>query len=218
MFENCTDIRALFAGYLDGDSDRDHVKTIQFHLNYCNACRRELDMAQAIQSDLRTLRRRRIPPELSLRLRVRLSQFVHNDWVSRLRIRLDNSLRPLLLPASGGVIAAVIWFGVLLGSHSMALPPVERPDVPMALFTPPRLRELPAINFNTDDDQLVVMTRVNAVGKVVGYEVVSGNISPELRYHLDRLIYFSVFEPATTFGTPTDGKVLLSLSRITVRG
>ena len=85
-------------------------------------------------------------------------------------------------------------------------------------ITPPRLRELPPINFNTDDDQLVVLTRVSAAGHVLSYEVVSGQVSPEVRYNLDRLIYFSVFEPATTFGTPTDGKVLLSLSRITVRG
>ena len=159
-----------------------------------------------------------MPADLSLKLRVRLSHLLHDDWVSRWKIRFENSLKPLLIPASGGVVMAIICFGLILGSSSMPLPPVGRPDVPLALVTPPRLRELPPINFNTDDDQLVVMTRVNALGHVVGYEVVSGSISPELRYHLDRLIYFSVFEPATTFGTPTDGKVLLALSRITVRG
>ena len=219
MFENCTEIRAMFASYLDGGSGRDQVKSVRFHLNYCDACRRELEMAQSIQSDLRGLRRRRIPPYLSLELRVRLSQFLHNDWVTRWKIRFENTLKPLLLPAAGGVAFAVICLGVLLGSNSMALPAVRRPDVPLALVTPPRLRELPPIDFNTDDDQLVVMTRVSAAGQVMSYEVVSGgSISPEVRYHLDRLIYFSVFEPATTFGTPTDGKVLLALSRITVRG
>lgn len=208
----------MFASYLDGGSDRGQVTTVRFHLNYCDACRRELEMAQIIQSDLCALRRRRIPPDLSLQLRVRLSQYLHDDWVTRWKIRFENSLQPLLLPAAGGVIFAVICFGVLLGSNRLPLIRVEGPDVPLGLVTPPRLRERPPINFNTDDDQLVVMTRVNAAGKVVGYEVVSGNISPERQYHLDRLIYFSVFEPATTFGTPTDGKVLLSLSRITVRG
>jgi hypothetical protein len=219
MFENCTEIRALFAGYLDGGSGRDQVKSVRFHLNYCDACRRELEMAQAIQSDLRALRRRRMPAELSLALRVHLSQLLHDDWVTRWRIRLENSLKPLLLPAAGGVIIAMICFGCLLGSNPLPLLSGQRPDVPLALVTPPRLLELPPIDFNTDDDQLVVMTQVSAAGQVMSYEVVSGgSISPEVRYHLDRLIYFSVFEPATTFGTPTDGKVLLALSRITVRG
>jgi len=121
-----------------------------------------------------------------------------------------------LLPTSGGVLAAAVCFVLLLGSNF--LPPVHRPDVPLSVVTPPRLVELPPINFNTGDDQLVVMTRINATGQVTGYEIVSGHISPELRNDLDRLIYFSVFEPATTFGTPTNGKVLLSVSRITVRG
>lgn len=218
MFENCTEIRAMFASYLDGVSNADQWKSVRFHLNYCDACRRDLEMAQNIQADLRGLRRRRIPPYLSLQLRVQLSQCLHNDWVTRWKIRFENSIKPLMLPAAGGVMFAVICLGVLLGSSSMVLPPVGRPDVPLALVTPPRLRELPPINFNTDDDQLVVMTRVNASGHVMSYEVVSGSISPEVRYQLDRLIYFSLFEPATTFGTPTDGRVLLALSRITVRG
>lgn len=216
MFENCTDIRGLFSRYIDGFCDPPEMKSIRFHLRYCGSCTLELERYQTIQADLRGLPRRRIPPELSLALRVQLSQQLHNNWAGCWRIRVENFLKPLLIPTSGGVLAATICFALLLGSNF--IPPVHRPDVPLHLVTPPRLVELPPINFNTDDDQLVVMTRVNAAGQVTSYEVVSGHISPERKNNLDRLIYFSVFEPATTFGTPTNGKVLLSLSRITVRG
>ena len=208
----------MFTDYLDGTCDRDQLKSIRYHLDYCDSCRGELERLQSIQSELRRLPRRRIPPDLALELRVRLSQYLHDDWVSRWQVRFENSLKPLLFPATGGVLAAVLCFLFLLSANPMKLPAVQRPDVPISLVTPPRLRELPPINFNTDDDQLVLITRVNAAGHVISYEVVSGAISPQVRYNLDRLIYFSVFEPATTFGTPTDGKVLLSLSRITVRG
>ena len=218
MFENCTDIRRLFTSYLDGYCDRGQLKSIRYHLDNCDSCRGELERLQSIQSELHALPRRRIPPELSLELRVRLSQFLHNDWVSRWQVRFENSLKPLLFPAAGGVFASMLCFVFLLSANPMKLPAVQRPDVPISLVTPPRLRGLPPINFNTDDDQLVLMTRVNAAGHVTSYEVVSGQVSPEVRYNLDRLLYFSVFEPATTFGTPTDGKLLLSLSRITVRG
>jgi hypothetical protein len=208
----------MFTDYLDGTCDRGQLKSIRYHLDNCDSCGGELERLQSIQSELRALPRRRIPPDLSLELRVRLSQYLHDDWVSRWQVRFENSLKPLLFPATGGVLAAVICFAFLLSANPMKLPAVQRPDVPISLVTPPRLRELPPINFNTDDDQLVLMTRVNAAGHVTSYEVVSGEISPQVRYNLDRLLYFSVFEPATTFGTPTDGKVFLSLSRITVRG
>ena len=208
----------MFTSYLDGFCGRDQLKSIRYHLDNCDSCGGELERLQSIQSELRALPRRRVPPDLALELRVRLSQYLHDDWVSRWQVRFENSLKPLLFPAAGGVFAAVICFVFLLSTNPMKLPPVQRPDVPISLVTPPRLRELPPINFNTDDDQLVLITRVDAAGHVISYEVVSGQISPEVRYNLDRLLYFSVFEPATTFGTPTDGKVLLSLSRITVRG
>lgn len=218
MFENCTEIRGMFTSYLDGYCDRAELKSIRYHLGNCDSCQSELERLQTIQAELRALPRRRIPSDLALELRVRLSQYLHNDWVSRWQVRFENSLKPLVIPAAGGVFAAAICFVLLLSANPIKLPAVQRPDVPISLITPPRLRELPPINFNTNDDQLVLMTRVDAAGRVKSYEVVSGQVSPEVRYNLDRLMYFSVFEPATTFGTPTDGKVLLALSRITVRG
>jgi hypothetical protein len=52
----------------------------------------------------------------------------------------------------------------------------------------------------------------------MSYRVLSGQLSPQLVRDLDRIIYFSLFDPATAFGKPTDGQVVLSLRRITVRG
>lgn len=216
MFENCAEIRSIFSSYLDDCCEPQQLKAIRFHLEDCRACRAELDRLQTIQSTLRSLPRRRVPSDLALQLRVRLSQDLHDDWVSRLQVRMDNALRPVVLPAAGGILTAVVFFGLIFGTN--VVPARTLPDVPTALATPPRLRELPPINFNTDDDQLVMLAQVDAAGRVMSYEVISGHISPELRHKLDRVMYFTVFDPATTFGLPTDGKVLLSLSRITVRG
>jgi hypothetical protein len=90
--------------------------------------------------------------------------------------------------------------------------------VPLQLVTPPRVRELAPINFNTGDQPVVLLTQIDAAGRVMSYRVLSGHLSPEISRDLDRLIYFSLFDPATTFGKPTDGQVVLSLRRITVRG
>jgi len=215
MFESCTEIREQFTDFLDDRCTRDQLRSIRFHLDYCGACRAELARAQAIQAELRALPKRRVPAELALQMRVRVSQRLHHRLLSALWLQFENGLRPLVIPASGGILTAVIFFGLIMGTQFV--PPATLPDVPLALVTPPRLRELPPIDFNTDQP-VVLVTQVDAAGRAMSYKVLSGQVSPELAHQLDRLIYFSVFDPATTFGRPTDGHVVLSLRRINVRG
>ena len=121
-----------------------------------------------------------------------------------------------LLPATGGVLTAVICFGLIMGSQ--VVPMTNIPDVTVQVVTPARVQTLAPMDFNTGDDGLVVVTQINAEGRVKGYRVLSGEGSPEIMQRLDRMIYFSNFQPATMFGKPTDGQVVLSLRRITVRG
>jgi hypothetical protein len=84
--------------------------------------------------------------------------------------------------------------------------------------TPASIQALAPLDFNTGTDGVVLVTHVNADGQVVDYRVLSGETSPELKPQLDRLMYFSIFRPATRLGEPTDGQVVLNLRRITVRG
>jgi len=216
MFESCLEIRGYFSDYLDGLCDWEAVRSIRFHLSYCASCCAELDRWQALQADLRALPRRRVPPELGLRLRVRMSQQLHRNLLGCLWVRLENALQPLLLPASGGVLVAIICFGLIMGSQ--VAPVTTYGDVPLQISTPPRVRELAPITFNTGDQGVVLLTRLDAAGRVLSYEVLSGQQSPELIRSLDRVIYFSLFDPATTFGKPTHGQLVLNLLRITVRG
>ena len=216
MFEGCVEIRSHFSDYLDGLCEPQVRKSIRFHLDYCGSCREELEVWETMHADLRAMPRFSVPCELALRLRVGMSQRLHTDLLDRFRVWLDNFLEPVLLPASGGVLAAIICFGLIMGS--LAVPVTNIPDVPLAFVTPPRVRELAPIDFNTGDTPVVVVTRIDAGGRVLGYRVLSGKSSPELLHQLDRIIYFSVFQPATSFGRPTVGQVVLSLRRITVQG
>jgi hypothetical protein len=216
MFESCVEIRSHFSDYLDDHCAPEALKAIRFHLKYCEVCGKELEQWQSLQADLHTLPRRRVPPDLALRLRVRMSQQLHRYPLTRFWVRLENMLKPLLIPATGGVLTAVICFCLIMGSQ--VAPVTNIPDVPLQIVTPPRVRELAPMDFNTGDNPLVLVTQIDAEGRVKGYRVLSGQNSPELMQHLDRMIYFSVFQPATTFGKPTDGEVVLSLRRITVRG
>ncbi len=216
MFESCVEIRNHFSDYLDDLCTQEARKSIRYHLSFCDVCQEQLGQWQSVREQLRALPRRQVSPELALRLRVQVSQRLHRNHLSDLWVRLENALKPLLIPATGGVLTAVICFCLFMGSH--VVPITDTPDVTVQLVQPARVQQLAPMDFNTSDTGLVLVIPINAEGRVKGYRVLSGEHSPELMQRLDRMIYFSVYQPATMFGKPTDGEVVLSLRRITVRG
>ena len=220
MFETCVEIREHFSDYLDDRCAPDARKALRYHLSFCDPCWQQLEQMQAVGEELRALPRRPVPPDLALRLRVQVSQELNkkpwSQYCAEYWERFEEALRPFLLPATGGVLTAIICFGLIMGSQ--VVPITDIPNVTVQLVTPARVQELAPMDFNTSDNGLVVVTQINAEGRVKSYRVVSGGGSPELMQRLDRMIYFSHYQPATMFGKPTDGEVILSLRRITVRG
>ncbi len=216
MFENCLEIRNHFSDYLDDQCLPEARKSIRYHLSFCDVCEQRLEQLQSVREELRALPRQHVPPDLALRLRIQASQKASPAPISARWLRLENILKPLLIPATGGVLTAIICFCMIMGSQ--VVPMTDTPDVSVQLVTPARVQMLAPMDFTTGDNGLVLVTQINAEGHVKGYRVVSGTSSPEIMNQLDRMIYFSVFQPATNFGKPTDGEVVLSLRRITVRG
>ena len=149
-------------------------------------------------------------------LKVRVSQELNRNFLGRLAVRVDNVFRGLLLPAGGGLVVAVFCFFLFLGFEVVPVNP--RPDVPLSFVTPPQVLTLAPVDFSTGNEPVVVVTYIDSMGQVTRYRVLSGQRSPELMHNLDRLIYFSQFSPATAFGQPTKGRVILALKQITVRG
>jgi Putative zinc-finger len=216
MFESCLEIRGHFWDYLEGKCDRSEFRSIRYHLEYCAPCRKELDRMETLQSDLASLPTRRVPPELALRLRVKLSRHLHQNLLDRFLVFIDNALKPLLLPASGGVLAAILSFVLIMGSQLIPAASISGQS-PQA-NKPPRVEMLAPINFPTGEEGIVVVTHIDAEGRVLSYQVISGSYSPAVLHHLDQMMYFSHFQPAMMDGKPTDGQMVLSLRRITVRG
>ncbi len=216
MFESCLQIREYFSDYADGACAPDALRSVRYHLHYCPACRRELERAEELLSDLRELPRRVMLPEAGLRLRVRVSQELNRHPLRRALVRLDNSFRSLLLPATGGLAAAILCFCLILGSE--AVPVSHGPDAPLSFVTPPQVLALAPLDFDPGEKPVVVVTCIDAEGQVASYRVLSGQRSPELMRNLNRLIYLSRFAPAMAFGRPTAGRVVLALRQINIRG
>ena len=216
----------MFSSYLDGAVPGRQMQAVSQHLDECAGCRMEYAAWQRTQRLVTSLGRKPAPPELALRLRVALSQAVaqgnQRRWQGWL-VRLENLADAFMLPATAGLVSAIIFFGVLIGF--MATPvqlSAARDDVPTLLYTPPRLQAMPAdpaLQSASNAEPLVVETLVDANGRVQDYRILSGPAdSSRLEPELNNIMIFTTFQPATTFGVPTQGRAVLSFAKINVGG
>ncbi len=216
MANSCQQVIAQLSDYMDGACGPAEARAVRQHVSECGRCCQELEQLQRDQEALRALPRLHVPSEVGLRLRVRISQELHRNLSVRWQVWLDNTVRPLLIPSITGVLTAVFFVSLVL---CQGIPPVStEPDVPMGLGTPARVWQLAPVDFSAGKRPLVVVTYVNANGRATSYRILSGQSSPQILNELDRLVYFSLFRPATRFGRPTNGEVIFSFRQITVRG
>lgn len=216
IFESCSEIRRHFSDYIDGVCPAENTHSVRYHLAHCAPCMAELARFEALHSELNQLPRQQVSPELALRLRVQVSQELHRNFFQRFVVRLENLCRPVLFPSVAGGLVALICIGLMLGAGTPQTSTI--PDVPLDLVTPPRVQVLAPMTIDPGAEPLVLVTYVNAKGRVTSYRIISGQQTPGLMRRLDRMMYYSLFEPATSFGQPTSGQVVLSFRTITVRG
>jgi len=223
---NCHRARSLFSSYLDGAVPGRQMQAVSQHLEECAGCRAEYAAWQRTQRLVASLGRKPAPPELALRLRVGISQAAaqrnQRRWPGWL-VRIENLADAFVLPATAGLVSAIIFFGVLIGFMAMPVHlSAARDDVPTLLYTPPRLQTMPSdagLQSAANAEPLVVETLVDANGRVQDYRILSGPADrSSLRPQLNNIMIFTTFQPATTFGVPTSGRAVLSFAKINVGG
>ena len=173
------------------------------------------------------------PADLAVRIRVRASRAAsHPGWIRhawhRFALVFKNILEPLAVPATGGILTAVMVFVTIVQSMLGGMPfGVIHDDLPTALIQPARLESLapfpvPGIggdNQLSDSDNLVLEATLNAQGQVVAYKILAGPGTAEVRRQIDQVLLFSRFRPMLDFGRPmAGGRVVLSFSEIHVKG
>ncbi len=204
--------------------------------------KREIGQEQ-VSTILRNLAPRVAPASLATSLRVVASRerqrrierrgigpaFV--SWMDRTRLTLQDILRPLALPAAGGVFSAVVLFSMWV-VPTYPLRAKSADDIPTNLTTYASQdfacsycfveAVKGAVGVGLTESVLVDID-VDDQGRMVDYQVVSGAAvlsDPRTRVRLENLLLFTKFAPATSFGTPIAGKARLLLlpSRIDVKG
>jgi anti-sigma factor RsiW len=192
------------------------------HLRACPACSAHFNALLKTQSLVSSLGRKSAPPELALKLKVAISKQRSVSWGFRLQsfaVRFENAVNAFMLPATAGFATAIVMFGLLIGVF--AAPVAAGNDVPTTLYTPPRLAAAPfsnAMGRINADSPVVIEALVDSKGRVTDYRIISGDDSEEVRRQLERSLIFTVFEPATSFGEPADGRAVISFANVNVKG
>lgn len=142
-------------------------------------------------------------------------------WRDRLRSSFRELMRPIAVPAFGGLASAVVIFSALMPSLVMPIPTVQN-DVRLALTTEPSVKSFVPI-MGISESELVVDLVVDGSGRMVDYSIVSGGAmlkDMHMRRQLENTLLFTEFTPATKFGASASGRVRLyiSSSQINVRG
>jgi anti-sigma factor RsiW len=238
----CTRVRKNLAGYLDdaliGGGRVKERAAIREHLEQCGGCREELQRFRKLAVLLSRVPKNVPPADLAVRIKVAAAQAQQSqDWASRFRqsrehagIILDNVLRPLTVPATGGLFSAVLIFALVF---QMIVPGITvravENDVPINLMRPAELVSLSDYPESWAPEKhdtelslphgLLVDVTVDAQGHMTDYQILAGPTSLELRHQLDQMLLFSRFSPMLSFGRPTaGGHVVLSFSAVRVRG
>jgi hypothetical protein len=148
--------------------------------------------------------------------------FFPTAWLDRLRMSSRDLMRPLALPFAGGLFSTILAFSMWLstgvqasGGFDIATSLSARSQVKSLVTRDPSvLQTAPVQAFGADD--VVVDVMVNGQGGMVGYTIVSGNVTQDeaLERSIASVLLLTKFNPATTLGKPVEGTIRLSLSAL----
>lgn len=225
MTMSCTNTKRLLSPYLDGAVTGNEMRALQEHLENCASCLHEYQSLRQTQQLLMSVGRVKEPADLGLKLRLAISREAavsHHSRYEGMRMRLENTLRAVMVPATAGLACAVLIFGLV--TAILAIPgevQANNQDVPLVLNTGPELQQsafgLSLSSMNTDS--LVIEASVDKNGRVQDYKILSDpGESQELLPQVKRMLIFTTFRPAMSMGRPISSKAVLSFSRVSVRG
>jgi hypothetical protein len=233
--KSCAAIQQTFSDYLDGAVSGHEMQEISRHIEGyddggrwaegCAECAGELAAWRKMQNAICTLRPAKAPADLGLRLRVAISQEKarrNSRLLDRLSLLWDNAVRTMVVQISAGLAGSVALVGsvVLLLGVVAAPQEVLANDEPLNMTTAPHYRYsiAPGTIFTPHDTAIVVEALVDTAGRVYDFNIVAGPKDDGVRTQVANQLLGSVFEPASAFGVPIRGRVIVTFSGISVRG
>jgi Putative zinc-finger len=229
----CLEARHYLPGYVDGATRSLQHARLRSHLDSCANCRAELAKYHRLSHWMAEIEPAQPPADLAFRIHAHVSRQMarpslpRRAW-RRISLVFENILEPMAVPATGGLLSAVLTFALVAQNLFMGLPLGAVPnDPPTNLIQPARLESLApfpvpgllADNPHASEGVLVVEATLDARGDLVTYRILAGPDNPVMRHQLDEVLMFSKFRPEMSFGRATSGgHVILCFSEVRVRG
>jgi len=217
----CAYAKSLLSAYLDGAITGTQMYALDLHIQDCKTCGEEYQSLRHAQSLMNRIGRAKAPDDMSLKIRLAISREASRVrqpiWGSFIQ-RLENAVRAFMVPATAGIFATIIVFGLLMG---FITPVKATDDVPLLISTDP---ELQSTGFGVsmgeiNEESLVIEAYVDANGRVQDYRILSDpDKLKDLPHQVKNMLIFTTFRPATWMGSPRPGTAVLSFSKISVKG
>ena len=227
---NCRFTRKHIPAYIDGELGPGYRWMLRQHLVACSDCLEQYERGETLIESAEELQTVQAPASLRTKILLVVWRESESSW-ERLNVRIRNWTRPIAVPATGGILSAVILFGGLM-SHISFAPQDLSTDIPLTyltktLVTHPIMSMAPPFGVSED---IGVEAFIDGQGNVYdfrithlpsSYPLTSSETSAKLRAQLANALLATRFDPATSFGRPRRGRVLLSFRPVThvqVRG
>lgn len=221
----CAEVAECLSPYLDGAVTGTEMHRLREHLAQCSACAGEYESLRQTQRLLAGMPRVSQPADLGLKLRLAISReaaIARRGRYEGLRVRLEDRLQAFMVPATAGLVCAVLIFGLV--TTILAMPgqlQANNQDVPLVLNTGPELQQsiFSTSLSSMDADSLVIEAYVDRNGRIQDYKILSdSSASQQLLPEVKRMLIFTTFRPAMSMGHPISSRAVLSFSKISVRG
>jgi len=229
---DCLQVQWMLSAFLDGRIVESERRLLEEHLESCAECEaRHADLV-AVRTALQVAPVQKVNRQLALSLRSLASREaarrrrrvdfhaqVH-DLTERLTFWASGLMKPLALPAAGGIATAVLLFMAGMTNFQGIISAPQPGDVPTILATEAQLK---STLLDTAPEEINVDVLVDEQGRVIDYSLPK-SLDLVARQELKRVIgnslLFTQFHPATTFGQPTSGWVRVTFRRtqLEVRG
>lgn len=220
----CRQATELLSPYLDGAVTGMEMQAVRLHLDSCSECGREYAALRQTQQLLVSAGRPGVPSDLGLKIRLAISREAAQTKrpYEGLRTRIENALEAFMVPATAGLVCAILIFGLVTAILAVPgqLQANNNQDVPLVLNTGPELQQSAFETMSSiNADSLVIEAYVDPRGRVDDYKILSDpGDAQQLLPQVKRMLIFTTFRPAMSMGHPIPSRAVLSFSKISVHG
>jgi predicted anti-sigma-YlaC factor YlaD len=215
----CSKARKLMSSYIDCMAEPEESRSLEFHLDTCEPCQRQLHSYISLRSMMASVEPVRPPEDLVMDTRVRLSHARSGGLFDRIEGVMVNVLKPMVIPAVSGIALTVLSFGLLFGNIAMNLQAQDLNSSLISMEEPVRITDQTMLSApgNSGSDwlePLSVKANVDYDGRVYEIRILSGSQTPAVKHWIQNLLYTAQFAPATRLGKPINSSTILTFVNV----